>query len=199
MAHLKNPPYDLGVIHGRFQILHNDHLSYILSGKDLCKHLIVGVTNPDPGATAQDAADPARSKPENNPLTYYERACLVRSALLEAGLEHQEFTITPFPINFPELYKYYVPMDAVFFLSIYDEWGKRKLALFEQAGLRTHVLREVNREHKGISGTEVRVRMIADQEWRSLVPPAVAFLLLAWDIPARLRAFGSNPLGDSLK
>lgn len=192
MANLTLPPYPLGVIHGRFQILHNDHLSYILSGKDLCKHLIVGITNPDPRSTAQDAADPARSKPGNNPLTYYERSCLVRAALLEAGLGSEEFTITPLPINFPDLYKYYVPIEAVFFLSIYDEWGKRKQALFEQAGLRVHVLREVNRENKGISGTDVRRRMIENQDWKSFVPPAVAALLLEWDIPGRLRAGASE-------
>jgi nicotinamide-nucleotide adenylyltransferase len=40
--------YELGVIHGRFQVLHNDHLRYILAGKELCRHLVVGITNPDP-------------------------------------------------------------------------------------------------------------------------------------------------------
>jgi D-arabinose 5-phosphate isomerase GutQ len=38
---------DVGVIHGRFQILHNDHLKYLLAGKDLCRHLVIGITNPD--------------------------------------------------------------------------------------------------------------------------------------------------------
>jgi glycerol-3-phosphate cytidylyltransferase-like family protein len=33
--------YDVGVIHGRFQVLHNDHLKYLLLGKALFKHLVV--------------------------------------------------------------------------------------------------------------------------------------------------------------
>ena len=40
--------YDIGVIHGRFQVPHNDHLRYLLAGKALCRHLVVGLTNPDP-------------------------------------------------------------------------------------------------------------------------------------------------------
>jgi len=56
---------------------------------------------------------------------------MVGSALEEAGVSYREFSIVPFPINLPKLYKYYVPMDAVFFLSIYDEWGKKKLNMFK--------------------------------------------------------------------
>ena len=44
------------------------------------------LTNPDPSLTRQDRADPNRSQAKNNPLTYYERYLMVRSALVEAGL-----------------------------------------------------------------------------------------------------------------
>ena len=40
--------HKIGVIHGRFQLLHNDHLKYLLAGKKRCEHLVVGITNPDP-------------------------------------------------------------------------------------------------------------------------------------------------------
>jgi cytidyltransferase-like protein len=43
--------YDVGIIHGRFQILHNDHVKYLMAGKELCEHIIVGITNPDPSLT----------------------------------------------------------------------------------------------------------------------------------------------------
>ena len=39
---------ETGIIHGRFQILHNDHVKYLLAGKQFCRHLVVGITNPDP-------------------------------------------------------------------------------------------------------------------------------------------------------
>ncbi len=186
-----NPQYPLGVIHGRFQVLHNDHLKYLLAGKRLCRHLVVGITNPDPCLTREDRTDPGRSSPLANPLTYFERYLLVRSSLEEAGVPSADFSVVPLPINLPELYRYYVPMDGAFFLTIYDDWGRKKLANFQALGLQVHVLWEVPREQKGICGSEVRRRMLRDEPWESLVPQAVARLLRHWNIPSRLKRLGA--------
>ena len=99
----KKVKYDLGVIHGRFQVLHNDHIKYLLAGKQLCEHLVIGITNPDPSLTRDSEANPHRSTPIANPLTYYERYIMVEAALLEQGLISSEFSIVPFPINIPDL------------------------------------------------------------------------------------------------
>jgi nicotinamide-nucleotide adenylyltransferase len=189
------PPCATGVIHGRFQVLHNDHLRYLLAGKALCRFLVVGITNPDPGHTRPEAADPLRSAAAANPLTYYERALLVRVALVEAGVPLAEFMATPLPVNLPELIHHYAPRDAAYFLSICDDWGRAKLARFQSLGLATHVLWDVPPEDKGISGAQVRSRMVAGGDWQCLVPPGVARLLAEWDIPARLRAMsrGETP------
>ncbi|MEW6521236.1 MAG: hypothetical protein AB1461_17690 [Thermodesulfobacteriota bacterium] len=85
---------------------------------------MVGITNPDPTLTRHDADDPARSSLAANPFTYFERYCKVRDAMADEGLR-EEISIEPFPVDFPELYHYYLPMQATFFLSIYDEWGRR--------------------------------------------------------------------------
>ncbi|MEJ2698658.1 MAG: nicotinate-nucleotide adenylyltransferase, partial [Desulfuromonadales bacterium] len=69
--------FELGVIHGRFQVLHNDHLRFLLAGKSLCRHLVVGITNPDPHLTREDPADQHRHSPLANPLTYWERYLMV--------------------------------------------------------------------------------------------------------------------------
>lgn len=175
-----------GVIHGRFQPLHNDHLKYLLAGKDRCEHLVIGVTNPDPVLTAVDEADPERSSSSANPLTYYERHVILTEAVLEAGIDHRRFSIVPLPINSPELYKYYVPLDAVFFLTIYDGWGRRKHDLFRSLGLKTDVMWERPVDRKGLTGKEVRSRMIHGKPWEDLVPPSTAALLQEWGIPQRL-------------
>jgi nicotinamide-nucleotide adenylyltransferase len=125
---------ETGVIHGRFQVLHNDHLTYLLAGKERCSHLVVGITNPDPTLTRDDPADPHRSLPGSNPLTYYERYLMVTSALIEAGLGFREFSVVPFPVNLPDLYRHYVPLDATFFLTIYDPWGEKKTGAFPVLG-----------------------------------------------------------------
>ncbi|KUG28230.1 nicotinamide-nucleotide adenylyltransferase, nadm family [hydrocarbon metagenome] len=183
--------HEVGVIHGRFQVLHNDHLAYLLDGARRCAHLVVGITNPDPFLTAPDTSDPLRSDPANNPLTYYQRQQLVRDVLGEAlagsGRAPAGFTVVPLPINRPELYRYYVPMDAVFFLSIYDDWGRRKRELFTSLGLRVEVMRQVTPQEKGLSATAVRARMVRNEPWEHLLPPAAVRLMKEWDVPGMLR------------
>lgn len=176
----------IGVIHGRFQILHHDHLKYLLAGKERCQHLIVGIANPDPTLTQQDTADQHRSSQAANPLTYYERYQMVREALVEAGLDLSQFSIVPFPINFPELLKFYVPMDATFFLTIYDDWGEKKLARFKKLGLTTEILRRRPLAQKGQTSTEIREKIRAKEPWQDLVPPAVARLIEEFDLYSRL-------------
>lgn len=181
------PDAETGVIHGRFQVLHNDHLAYLLAGMALCRHLVVGITNPDPFLTRDESADPKRSSQAANPLTYFERYVMVRAVFEEAGIESSRYSVVPFPVNVPELYKYYVPLDALFFLSIYDDWGKRKLEYFTSLGLATQVLREVSTRQKGLSASDIRRRMVWNEPWEELVPHAVVTLMKKWDIPGRLR------------
>jgi nicotinamide mononucleotide adenylyltransferase len=177
----------MGVIHGRFQVLHSDHLRYLLAGQERCQHLVVGITNPDPLLTREDPADPQRGAPLANPLTYFERYTMVRLALTEAGSPECAFSIVPFPINLPELYRCYLPLEATFFLTIYDQWGRRKLELFQQMGLKTEVLWVRTPEEKGLSASHIRQRMARDEPWEHLVPASTARLMKTWDIPARLR------------
>jgi nicotinamide-nucleotide adenylyltransferase len=175
-----------GVIHGRFQVLHNDHMKYLLAGKARCRRLVVGITNPDPNYTRHDDADPARSSSQANPLTYYERHLMVTAALADEGLGMDDFTVVPFPINVPELYRHYLPLDAVFYLTIYDPWGERKLRIFQSMGLATEVMWRRPPEEKGLSSTDIRRRMAAGEPWEHLVPPAVADLVRALNIVDRL-------------
>ena len=177
---------ETGVIHGRFQVLHNDHMKYLLAGKEKCRHLVVGITNPDPSLAKDDPADPARSSAEANPLTYFERYTMIRAAFLESGLNLSEASIVPFPINFPHLYKYYVPMEATFFLTIYDSWGEKKLQQFESLGLMVEVLWKRTLEEKGLRAGEIRRRMLKGDHWEHLVPRSTRELMKAWDIPNRL-------------
>ncbi|MFH1135261.1 MAG: nicotinate-nucleotide adenylyltransferase [Pseudomonadota bacterium] len=178
--------FDIGVVQGRFQVFHNDHLKYIIAARERCRHLVTAVTNPDPFLTRDDESAPHRGLPRNNPLTYFERYAMVKAVLLDQGFAPQAFSVTPLPINFPELYRFYVPLDAVFFLTIYDDWGRRKLLHFQGQGLKTEILWEKPPCEKGITGEDVRRRIIDGRPWEHLVPPAAARLLKKWDLPRRL-------------
>lgn len=180
-------PHRVGVIHGRFQVLHNDHMKYIIAGKERCRHLVVGITNPDPRLTGHDSTNPNRSLESANPLTYYERYTLLKEALQRTGLTTEDFSVVPFPISIPELIQYYVPMDATFFLTIYDDWGRRKLEVLSGLGVKTEVMWERSPMEKGISASEVRRRIIEGEEWEFLVPAATAELLKSWNVTERMR------------
>lgn len=134
-----------------------------------------------------EASNPERGSIAANPLTYFERYAMVRTALEELGIPSSAFSIVPLPINQPELYRYYVPLTAVFFLTIYDDWGRRKLAYFKSLGLKTHILWEVPPEQKGLSAAEIRRRMIEGERWQHLVPKSVAGLMKQWKIKERLK------------
>jgi len=178
---------ETGVIHGRFQVLHMDHLKYLKAGKERCGHLVVGITNPDPTLTRPDPADQERTAAASNPLTYFERYTMVVQALLEAGFKISRFSVVPFPINVPDLYGHYVPLDGTFFLTIYDAWGRRKLQQFKALGLKTEVLWEKPLSEKGLSGSTVRKLMAQEASWAHLVPPSTGVLMKKWNIPERIR------------
>ena len=185
--------HNLGVIHGRFQVLHNDHLRYLLAGKARCEHLVVGITNPDPILSREDQADPARSTLSANPLTYFERYTLVKAALIDEGVVDHAFSVVPFPINLPELYRYYVPMEAVFFITICDTWGERKLDLLTGQGLHVEVMWRRTPDTKGLTGSEIRRKMVYGEPWEHLVPRTSARLLAKWKIVERLRDLAQAP------
>lgn len=178
---------DTGVVHGRFQLFHLDHLKYVLAAKERCRHLVVGITNPDPTLTKFDPADPHRSLEVDNPLTYYERYVVLRETLLEEGLTYREFSLVPLPINFPELYRYYVPLEATFFLTIYDDWGERKFAMFNSLGLKVEILWRKPESEKGLTATAVRRLMGLGRPWEHLVPKAAARLVQDMGLLERLR------------
>ena len=80
----------IGVVHGRFQVLHLKHMEYILAAKMRCKKLFIGLTNPDSLHTGDTVNDENRSARSANPLTYYERYEMIQGALREFGVPDSE-------------------------------------------------------------------------------------------------------------
>ena len=164
----------IGVIHGRFQGLHHGHMEYLLAGKSRCEHLIVGITNFDPYEQKPfNEANSTRTNEISNPFSYYHRYMMIRESLLEAGVALSQFDIVPFPIEFPERISNYVPINAKFYVTIYDQWGKKKLNILQSLGVETEVLWERTNDERFTSGTEVRDAIRNDLEWKHLVPNAV--------------------------
>jgi len=177
---------DIAVIHGRFQPLHVGHLEYLLAGKRTCRLLVVGITNPDPESIMPESTDPARGLCSSNPCTFYERYLMLEEALVEAQVPRSEFRIVPFPHGRPHLLSHYAPADALYLLTIYDEWGEAKLERFQRLNLATYVM--WRRSAKVTSGSKIRSMIVGgDSQWEKLVPPAVARVIHEQGIDHRLR------------
>jgi nicotinamide-nucleotide adenylyltransferase len=71
-------------------------------------------------------------------------------------------------------------------MTIYDDWGWRKLELFRFLGVNVEILWTKPPEQKGVRATEVRRRMSCGTEWEHLVPPAAASVMKRMGIVERL-------------
>lgn len=162
---------ELGFIHGRFQLFHNDHLRYALLAKEQCKKLIVGITSPENAMLIREEVDPHRSSAAANPFTFYERFMMIKLALLEAGMQREDFEIVPYPIERPEILYNYVPLTATSFFTIYDDWGYEKLHRLGELGYGTVVLFDTR--EKAMCSTEIRQKIYDGRDWKEKVPPAV--------------------------
>lgn len=166
-----------GVIHGRFQPPHVGHIEYLLAGMSRCEFLVIGIANPDPESTTEDHAARHRALEESNPYSYLERLLMLDAAMTEAGVDRSRFCIVPFPINFPARLRHYVPLDAEFYLTIYDAWGEKKLRTLLELGVRVEVMWRRDVSDRVTSGTQVRALIRAGGPWRPLVPSSVARLV----------------------
>lgn len=175
---------ETGVVCGRFQIFHNEHLQYVLCAKEQCGYLLVGITSPDGVPGHEEEADTNRGKRAANPCTYYERMCIIRNALLGAGLKREEFDIIPYPIERPQFIKSYVPEDACHFITILDQWGDCKKMRIEDMGYRVRVLwKDIP---KNISSTMIREAIGRKEEWRQYVPDATYEYITSHGIDERI-------------
>lgn len=175
---------ELGFIHGRFQLFHNDHLKYALLAKEKCKKLIVGITSPENTVLIHEEIDPHRSESTSNPFTYFERYEMIKLALLGAGIKREDFEIVPYPIERPEILCNYVPLSAMSFFTIYDDWGYEKLHRLGELGYSTYVL--FDKREKAMCSTEIRQRIVSGEEWKDMVPNAVYEYIIASNLTEKL-------------
>ncbi len=175
---------DLGFIHGRFQLFHNDHLKYALLAKEQCRKLIVGITSPENATLIREEVDPHRSEAASNPFTYYERFNMVKLALLEAGVKREDFEIVPYPIERPEILYNYIPLSATSFFTIYDDWGYEKLHRLGELGYGTHVLFDTR--EKAMCSTEIRQKIVDGEDWSQMVPQAVYQYIMENDLTEKV-------------
>ena len=163
--------YPFGMILGRFQPFHLEHLRYFKLVFEQSDKVIVGITNPDPSTILADKASDHRHLPEANPLTFIERLMMIQEALRDAGYPMERIFIVPIPIHHPDRWKYYIPEDTAIFVVAYSPWEREKAERLQSAGYKVVIVKHLEKE---ISGRQIRSLLKSDGDWEKLVPAAVA-------------------------
>lgn len=164
---------ELGCVTGRFQPLHAQHLELFGIALAQCRHLVVAITNPDPGARHEESTSAHRHTASANPFTYFERARLVDTAVRAQGWS-QRVTIVPFDLTHREVWTQYVPAGAQHFVRAFSEWERQKAQWFEQAGYAVTVI-DGDPAAK-LAASDIRSAMRSG-EWRAMVPASTQALL----------------------
>jgi len=185
--------YSTGVIHGRFQGLHNGHIEFIKAGFEKCDRLVIGITNyfkqnNPKNITIDISVDQNRFKDESNPFSFYDRYKMLSETLVELGYSRKDFDIIPFPIENPEDIHKFVDKSNVFLLTIYDEWGETKLKELQNQGFKVEVLWKRTLDQKPISGSSIRNKILSnDFNWLSQVPKAVSSYIIENNLVEKIK------------
>jgi nicotinamide mononucleotide adenylyltransferase len=174
-----------GSVHGRFQPFHNEHLEYVLEAKRRCEFLWIGITKYDVTPTELSPLARLRERPENNPLTYFERINTIADALADAGVGRLSVGFVPFPIETPQRLTAFMPLSVPCFTTICEEWNREKIRVLESCGYVVIVLWE--RAKKNITGSAIRDDILnGGSAWRSMVPAATSRAIDSFGIRERL-------------
>ncbi|MFA5452334.1 MAG: nicotinamide-nucleotide adenylyltransferase [Candidatus Methanomethylophilaceae archaeon] len=171
------------LIIGRFQPLHKGHMKVIRKVASESDHVIIGI------GSAQ------YSHTKDNPFTAGERYLMIAKTLKEEGIENV------FIVPIEDLNRYSVWVSQVETMcppfSIVYSNNQYTRRLFYEAGYEIRDSPLYNRAE--FSGTEVRQRILDDEDWRYLVPPKVAEVIDQIDGVSRIRELmGESPDGMQL-
>lgn len=176
-----------GSVHGRFQPIHNGHLKYILTAKERCDFLWIGITQYNIRNLSESPQDPHRQETFHNPFTFHERVEMITNALLDNGLLLDEFDIIPFPIETPECLPDFLPAYITIFTTVYDQWNKYKIDVLRGKGYEVIVLWEES--IKEFDGIMIRNLIHdGDEIWKRKVPQATIDIIDKYHIRDRIRS-----------
>ena len=144
---------------GRMQPVHKGHLSVIQETLNDVDELIIGIGSAE------------KSHTPSNPFTGGERVLMLTKALREYDVDPSRYYIIPLEdIACNSLWVSHVKMLTPPFCKVISGNGLVQ-QLFEEENIPYNEPHLFNREE--FSGTEVRNRMLNDEDWESLVPESV--------------------------
>ena len=163
---------------GRFQPYHLGHQTVLESIAEEVDEIIIGI------GSAQASHEP------DDLFTAGERVLMMTKALQELGVRHYIIPIEDIKRN--SVWVSHIISMTPPFQIVYSN-NPLVIRLFEEAGFEVRQSPLYQRDK--YSGTEIRRRMLNEEEWESLVPPSTADIIKEISGVERLRLISS---GDSV-
>lgn len=152
-----------GILIGRMQPVHNGHIEVIKSILSEVDEIIIGIGSAQISHELKD------------PFTAGERVVMMNQALADEGIDASRYYIIPMQdINFNAVWVSHVKMLTPPFSIVYSGNPLVK-QLFSEEGFDVRQPQLYDRLH--LSGTEVRRRILEDDDWQELVPKATVDLI----------------------
>ncbi|HLC47307.1 MAG TPA: nicotinamide-nucleotide adenylyltransferase [Candidatus Nanoarchaeia archaeon] len=162
-----------GLLIGRFQPFHKGHLEAVRKAAAKVDKLIIVI------GSAQ------HSNTIDNPFSAEERKKMIEAALYEAHITN---TII-IPINdilLDEEYADHVRSQVPHFKKVFAGTNALVAKLFSDAGFEIETTAQEDR-FKDIDATEVRRRMLKNEDWRSLVPKSAVQIIEEFEGSQRIK------------
>jgi len=160
---------------GRFQPFHNGHLSVVEQIADDVDELVLGIGSADDSHTVR------------NPFTAGERIMMITKSLVDTDLVTYAVPIEDLERN--SVWVSHVQSMSPDFDVAYSN-NPLVIQLFREAGVEVRQSPMFNREV--LAGTEIRERMVDDENWESLVPEAVVDVVDEIDGIERIQMISDN-------
>ena len=171
-----------GILIGRMQPIHNGHMQVIKKILEEVDEIIIGI------GSAQ------LSHEMKDPFTAGERIVMVNQALAEIEVDPSRYYIIPMQdINFNAIWASHVKMLTPPFSIVYSGNPLVK-QLFTEEGYEVRQPPLYDRLH--LSGTEVRRRILEDDNWQELVPKATADVINEINGVERLKNLSIKEISD---
>lgn len=171
-----------GILIGRMQPVHNGHIKVIEQILDELDEIIIGIGSAQLSHEVKD------------PFTAGERVVMMNQALADKGIDSSRYYIIPMQdINFNAIWVSHVKMLTPPFSVVYSGNPLVK-QLFAEEGFEVRQPPLYDRMH--LSGTEVRRRILNDEDWQELVPEATVNLINEIDGIERLKNLSVKEISD---
>lgn len=171
-----------GILIGRMQPVHNGHMEVIKKILEEVDEIVIGIGSAQLSHEVKD------------PFTAGERVVMMTQALAEIDVDPSRYYIIPMQdINFNAIWASHVKMLTPPFSIVYSGNPLVK-QLFAEEGYEVRQPPLYDRIH--LSGTEVRRRILEDENWQELVPNATVELLKEIDGVNRLKNLSVKEISD---